>query len=249
MLIILGSSTYTFRNSSLFNNLSIFGVNKSMFYISQFLTLFVIGTMLTISFNLIIFILGKAGILLNSLSISSKYGTNIRVSVGTNVFQYSSLVILIYLSNLNIILTFSIYFLVHKFSKNIKNYYFVIIGLLILSFCFGAFLNSFFDDSYGSHGEGIFYEPNIFPNWMFIPSLFYPFFGVNQMFAYGVSMVGTNKWHIGENIGAFGKHFFEVNFVDYWQWAMVFIQPYILIVFSTLMWIFISTVKKDNLLS
>ena len=250
MLIILGAITYNLRNSSLYENSNLSGTNKFTFYVSQFLTLFVVGTSLSLSFNFLMYILGEMGILLNILTVSSKFGSDVRIPAGTNIFKYSSLIILIYLSNLNIVLTFSVYFIIHGLSKNIKNYYSVVVMLLVIGFCFGAFINTYFDDSYRGYsdpGGGIFYEPNIFPNWTFIPSLFYPFFGLNQMFVYGVSMVGINKWHIGEHIGTMGQNFFKINFAISWQWAIVFIQPYIFIIFSTIIGIIISMIQKNKL--
>ncbi len=239
LFIVLGWLTYNFRLSSLYGNLSISGITKNEFYLSSIFTIFIIGNILTITFVPVVFILGKLGGIF-----MSEWGFlgGKTFPSGINLFEYSSLVNLIYISNLDIIVVFSVYFLVHNLFLNIKTYYSFVFAIIILNIVLGGVLNTYFDDAYNIEGRYIPYKVNLFPDSYFIISLFFPFYGIGQQFSFGVNLTGINYYGIG-NMG----HFFTINWNNNgWQWSIVLIQPYIWILFSFVSGLIINKFKKTS---
>gem|GEM_PF-1436539 len=104
----------------------------------------------------------------------------------------------LYLTNLEILLSFSIYYLLHSFVKNIKNYYLLLCIFIVLAIIFGGTLNTFFVSGDMSTRTIPFHSVDskipgrndvLFPKEMFLISLIMmPFYGIGQQFTFGVTL-------------------------------------------------------------
>ncbi len=168
LLIIIGWTGWQMRKTTLYKNIKSSGVGKYSFYIAQFLTIIIIGNILTLFFWSIVWLLGTVG------AFKAGWGEAISgVSKAKfNIFSYGSIFLIIYCAELNMLLSFSLYFLLNSFIKDIKVYYTIIISIFLLGIIFGGALNDYYvmpprhytyadaiEQVYSAHGEKIIYDP------------------------------------------------------------------------------------------
>ncbi len=222
-LLVMGCIGYEMKESSLYKNLIISGYKKREFYLSTFITILIVGLVLTTIFWPIISILGKAGYLMTGWRNSNRYSINL--------VSWFVLMNLVYIIIIESIVSFSFYFMFHSIINSSKAYYTIILSIFILGIIFGGSLNTYFghpkgimdyvtyDDEitffYNGHkywvplyksydyyslsqinGDSIYgqnFGGGIFPSFMFIPTMFFPFFGVGQFSSVSLGSIAVFK--------------------------------------------------------
>lgn len=223
IFIILGWLTYSYRNSTLFNNIRISSFSKNSWYIAQLLTVIIIGNFISFFFWMFVISMGEFGWLLSEWIFEG----GARIESGTYVFQNYALLYMIYITNVNILVVFGVYFIIKSFASNIKSYFIVVIILMILGIFFTGTLNSYYSGGPNPEGEMEIYA-NIFPVYLFVPTLFYPLFGVGQFTTSAVTRNGFK-----EDNGIY--NFFIFKFTnETWYWTAILLQPYAYILASAI---------------
>ncbi|BDU67516.1 MAG: hypothetical protein TYPL_1690 [Candidatus Tyloplasma litorale] len=278
LFLFVGWTGYVLRKTTTYKNMEIQGVHKNTFYISQLITLFIMANIMSVVFLSFLWFLGMNSVLLHDWGFSS--GSREAV----NIFNYGAWINWIYITQLNFILVFSIYFMFHSIIKKQNTYYVLVIIIYIFGVIFGGVLNNFFQLPFGSYfqygDEGVnsvvdydnqtiyvlkdewldttyqyyidynYFSRGLMPTSMFIPSLFYPFYGLGQFatsagsrfadaYLYwkpGFEIYVVNDFsEIGTNLEPWGlcnpniswNIFYDFNFSEEgWKWSAVLLQPY-----------------------
>ncbi len=251
LLVLLGWTSYNITSSSLINNIRCTGIKSVPFYLAQLFTVLIMGNILSIIFWPIIYILGISGVFIPFWV--DKFVNNNQV---INVFANYSWIYMIYITQIYIFVTFTVYMLMHVLLSTATSYYLTVISLLLLSIIYGGIINTYFTippgfggnmksamNVTGSKGTDwylneqgivitqdffnklmssniwwdkhtIYEHGNAFPHWMFIPSLFFPYYGAGE---FANKTIGyTSCWN--ELYGV--KVFIEGNSVDISQQLM-----------------------------
>lgn len=274
IFIIMGWTGYNVRKSSLYSNIKTSGQKNTNFYSAQILTILVVGNVLSLLFFLLMVALSPFNIFAYDWGLLNKDPINVYF------WKNGAWINFIYVTEITIILTFSIYFLLHSFMKSERTYYIVVVSLYLLGVIFAGSLNNYYgvpwwqvvilgDDSIPHSSDfnliltneefeffkqniTIAFEPrtmeishNLFPEYLFIPTLLFPYFGVGQfmtttVFAqavsdnyYSTSTLITNSdtgeiFKLSEILG-YGNswNYFSLSFTkDTWEWTVLLIQPY-----------------------
>ena len=127
-LVILGTIGYDVRESTIYHNLTISGVSRNSFHFSSLLTTFIIGILLSVIFWPIIWIISLfPNVILNDWIFSS-----MAHQYQTNILTGGAIINLIYCVLLTSLVSFSFYFAIHSWVKNLRVYYFWIMSIFIL---------------------------------------------------------------------------------------------------------------------
>ncbi len=233
LLLILGGISYNWKNSTLHQNEQITKSNKITYWVSIVLVLFFVGNLQTILMEVMNYICSSFGLFLENWSFLSDQTIPVLNYSNINFINY------FYFTEINLMLVFSLFFLISRFFKNVKNYYICVLLMFILSVIFGGGLNEFFGglDYMGKKGEGdtLFntfpsFKPSMFPKYMFLPSLIIcPFFTISEFYTHSIAI------HLsGATWGHYNVHdrslilLFVFSFTDNsWQWSIVMLMPYI----------------------
>ena len=230
ILILMGSLLFTWKKSTLEKNRSLTSSNKIIYYAALAISVFVIGNVL----SLLMLLFDHLFFELN-MQISEWFSFE---KVQNLNYGEVNILVLLYILQLNIVLSFSLSYFLSKVIPNIKSYYVFIFIFLLLGLIFGGAFNSYFlvfqniDRMNGFsnrlEGElvGGFFKPEGMPKEMFIPSLFYPFFAVSTFFQSTFSTV------IKDNVAIINRNFypFLISFKDgFYQWSLILITPYVFI--------------------
>lgn len=260
LLVFLGWFSFSLKNSSLYENLTLGGMSKTKYYLGQYISLWIISMVLSILYLVLFNIIASFGILLYDYA---NFGD--RMIVGSINKNYYAILNFLYIVNINSLLTFSIYFLFRNTVKTKNQYYSLIFTLIILTFIFGGILNGYFDSVMiiDSNGDRIIDEnqwsvdPNesykwypeaargLFPMEMFWPCLIFPYFSIGQMFTYGYALIGNeissvfNNTYANLNESTFFMNlpentFWNFSFKYNFEWIAVFVMPYIWIAVSVM---------------
>lgn len=245
LLIILGGTTYSIRKSTLYQNMQVNNHNKFIWYLSQILTIFLLGNILTFVYWPIIYVIGYLGGLMETgfgISFDSGGITRTYYEFGSQIFKNGSWFNILYISNVNILVVFAFYFVVSSFVSNIKSYNVAIGVVLVMGIVFTGSINTMFDKSIKNGIVTI--SSGVFPEYMFYPSLLYPFYGTGQFVTTAVTRLGMNQrdWNVIYNNphGYFVLNWFE----DAWQWSVLLLQPYITILIYFVLGVSIRKIKK-----
>ncbi len=268
LFIIMGWFSFNLRNSILFKNLKLNGYKTRWFYLSQLITLFIIGNILSLIFWILMFFFVYFGLFLSEWSFIS----NQFFAKGTIIFNNNALINLIYITNINILLVFSIYFAIHSLIKDSKQYYFIIMVILLIGIFFGGSLNTYWNNPIGNNlvkledgsyrinykNKSMIMYGGLFPEKMFIPTLFFcPIYGTGEFLNFSVTKTGVaneiwgSKVYISEgveyyfNLNQINNVFAPIFYKENWQWLLVVLQPYIWILSSLFVGNIFEKIRKD----
>ncbi len=235
--IIYQRIALSFKKSTLYSNSKLASGNRWLMNLSTIITLLIVGYFIFIFLIIVLQILANLNFLLWGYRNYSDWGH-------WNLFNLP-FVYVIYQISLLIIVTFSLSYFIEKFSDNTNFYYITAIVLFILIFIFGGSFNNYFHEPI-KNNEGV-YSPvfdesqSIFPGSMFVPSLLLPFFAPSQMITITGEMVKMNPnnqivWGPYQNFTPWfwtTKSMFSdiYNISNSWRWNILWITPYIHIVF------------------
>lgn len=282
LFIIMGWTGYNLRNSSLYKNVKTTGQKNRSFYLGQILTIILIGNILSGMFFLIMAILSPFSIFSNDWGILNK-GT-----ITIEFWRNGAWINFIYITQVTILLTFAIYFMLNNFMNNERTYYIVVVSLYLLGIIFSGSLNNYYGVPWWKpvldrNDLGVVFTDqtnfevatieqfemikssittafdertmeiafNLFPDYLFGPTLLFPYFGVGQFTTttvFAQSIAGYNNstdatitiLETGEvfklaDLTGYGNswNYFSLSFTkDTWQWTMIILQPYIWILVS-----------------
>ncbi len=238
ILVVLGWYNYSIRNSNVQMGLNTIGHSKLESYGAQFISTWILGTLLTIWFLISFEAYAQMGLILKAYWANPKHDWI--PDVNTVMFNNSHWILnLIYVYNLNILVTFSLFYLVHIVIKDQKQYYIALLVLILLTFIYGGMLNEFFESA-TTYGNGVWYpefKRGIFPEYMFWPSLMFPYFSVNSMFSYGFTLTAIEHREWFESFSTlthYGNTFWHISWTYSRKWTLVFFAPYVWVGFSAL---------------
>ncbi len=232
--IILGWTGYNIMTSVLYQNVRTSGIGSFSFYIAQLITIFIIGNILSLFFWPIVVLAAHFNLFILGWFDKAAQATTI-----FNPLSNFTWVLIIYNIQLTIMVVFSFYFVIQFWVSDIKVYYLIIVPTILLSIIFGGVINDYFTKPMGwenpdpASGEAwsmhqIEMIGGAFPDWMFWPSLLFPFYGVGQ---FATAAIALNATHFGIE-GAQSVQFwnwFIINPLigESWKWWLVLIQPYV----------------------
>ncbi len=185
ILLMLGAVSYQWKTSTLNRNEFLSNSSKSSYYISLILTILVVG-------NILIFIL----IALDSITLLLGLQLKEWVWEGGDRFAHGdfnlsniNFISILYAVELDLGVTFAIYFLIHRFFNNSKNYYIFILVFMILTVIFGGVFTNLFriysyvnDDGVKTIGIGANESISLFPGNIFYFSLIFPLYCPSILF-------------------------------------------------------------------
>ncbi len=227
VLLILGQSSYTIKQSTIYENIATSGINKLRFYSSQLIISLIFTFMISIIFWLSIFLIGLFPVFLDGWM-----GNAIKVNPFVNPFTNQVIAQnLLYITFISSFVTFSVYFLVQQFVNSSLYYNMTMFSLLVIGLIFSGSLNNFFEIVYGSNSAELIIGKNMFPTTMFIPSLFVPSFGLGQ---FTTASVTQNSMPVITTFVSRGLmeniNLIFYSFKNNWQWTMVLLQPYLIFI-------------------
>ncbi len=284
-LIILGWTGYNMSDSTLMKNIKGGGIRNLTFFFGQYITIFIVGNILSLVFWPIVIIMGKSRLFVAIWSDKSK-----QLSDGTinyiDPLRNLTWILIIYAAQVYIAISFATYLIIQIWINSAKTYYMFVISIVILSIIFGGVINDYYyiPPGYGGNikigfrqsiGDNVHIEGNvitvdsvdaynqavsnwwgkntmkpakgIFPDWMFLPSLLFPFYGIGQ---FSTSAIGVNStWQAStsdltlivtgdpsitiDSLNAIpgNIHFwswFAINPLqnEGWKWWLVLLQPF-----------------------
>ncbi len=219
-LIVLGWTSYNVTSSVLINNIKSTGTKSYSFYLGQFLTIVIVGNIITVFFWPLISLLGNLGFFIPFWG--DKFHNDY---ISIHPLSNFSWLYIIYTTQMYLLVTFATYILLQVLISNITTYYLTVVVLLILTIIFGGVINAYFTVPPGFGGSVIkafdilgvkgkdywwndsglvvtqdFYDylmdtsdwwasseieayGGAFPQWMFWPSLFFPYYGAGEFAA------------------------------------------------------------------
>ncbi len=222
VLLILGQSTYTIKNSTLYSNIETSGINKFRFYFSQLIIAVLFTFMISIVFWCLIAIIGIFPLFLDGWIGDGKV-------VDPFINPYTKEVIfqnIIYVMFVSSFLSFSVYFVMQQFFNTVIYYNMGMLSFLVIGLIFSGSLNNFFKVAGDSGSEHLVFSRSMFPKFMFIPSLFIPSYGLGQFTTMAVTQ---NSMPITSVAGMTADNFTYYSLGNNWQWTLVILQPYAII--------------------
>ncbi len=303
VLLMLGSSGYQLKKSSIYGNINTSGVSNGQFNISLLLTSILFANLISFALWSIITIIGLFPIFLGVWIFEGSW------RVTFSPFSHGAWINIIYVTQVCGLLCFATYYLISSFAKNNKSYYMVIMAILILAIIFGGSINTYFSFPYkytvwdlwetplaeGSYvhidkpnqiiyindiaaqslyeagpnavnQNGITTRGGLFPDTIFIPTLFYPYYGVGEFstcaitkhimqdsemwFDVNIYLVSgpedlTNATLLGpmvlEPTSLKWSSWYKISFAkDAWQWTAVLLQPIV----TSIVYILIGTARN-----
>ncbi len=234
--IVYASLSFNWKKSTAYKNFKLTRGSKVSFNAS----VWIITTLMSLIFFVVFFILvtfyNQVGILPGGWVSSA--------DPGVWNFQNLRWAQLVYFFILNSTVIFAISFGLSKLFNNENAYYIFTFTLIILVIMFGAGLNDFFD-FYHADANGkayVAFDHSLFPESMFIPSLFMPFYASSQLMASLAESIRPEPEVLAIQFSAFRLLPLTGNFVSdsSWvntavAWDFVWFESYIwIIVLGTL---------------
>ncbi len=246
LLIILGAVSHNWRNSTFMKNENLTNSSDVIYWMSIILVIFIVGNIQQLSMELMNYLFSILDILLDNWAFISTAHVPFLKYDNINAINY------IYAMEINLVIVFSVFFMINSFFSNVKNYYIFILGLMILAIIFGGGLSEMFTTSqwkstYGEHEifenyrlTNPVFHPAMFPKQIFIPILaISPFYSSSEFYLH------TITWGIsGHNAAPFEsatstvQHFMTASYAssqlpflltftsETWQWSLMMIMPY-----------------------
>ena len=237
--------SYNIRNSTIYSNLKSTKNNKYNFYISIYITMIILSFIFLFLLLILLTIFSQLKILETDwLSINKEYKYQL----------FNKNISLLIISNVEMVtIIFMLLFFVSHIFKTKNVLYTILFTLMILNIIFGSSLNGYIWAS-GNDDLHIYYlryTKLLFPNWMFYPSLMYPFYSSGQLLiSYGVESLHnpayydwwqfTNplQWQSLKNL------YFLSDGKNIWQWNAILVMPGIQILFYGMLGFLTSKFKK-----
>lgn len=138
LFVILGYLGYNMRKSTVYKNISSNGLSRSSFYLGQLISVLLIGNIITLCFYSILFALSPFAIW------SSNWGATQSPPIQVNPFYNGAWINIIYITQVTILLTFSVYLLIQSICDNERAYYITVAGIYMLGIIFGGTINNYF---------------------------------------------------------------------------------------------------------
>lgn len=231
LMIILGGLSYNWKQSSLSKNEKGFGDNKIVNHLSNLSFVFIIGALLFFLLNMCNIILAQSDLLLDGFVWDDNVNLTQLMWDRINWANY------FYSFIINILVTYSVFFIVYRLIRDQKNYYIFVVIMLILFLIFGASVNGFFGAEVEPNTN---LDGNVVPEFnntpfariMFIPSLFFPFYGAAQYYQTTVQLLLGNHGHPGLSMSIENDFVFKIFTGESWRWTLTFLQPWIVIMTS-----------------
>ena len=230
-------TSYNIRKSTMYSNLKTTGNNKYNFYIS--ILFFVLVT----AFILALVQLTALEILAQTKKLETAW---VSYDLNYKYLFFNKKILTFFVSVFEMtIIMFSLLFFLSQVINSKKTMYIIILVISILNIIFGGPINNYMWVSGNPTGKVYMnkFEETLFPDFMFYPSMIYPFFSPGELLITfgGISLKDINT---GETFFANWAYvnplqwqhlkdfpMFKDDFDNMWQWNFVLIMPLLQIVF------------------
>ncbi len=142
ILIVLGNTGYKFKQSTIYDNVSLVEMSENKFYLSQLITCFIFGNILSLGLWTGVYVVGLFPLFLGGWIWEGA------LQISINPFAYGAWINIIYITQVTILLSFAFYFLISNITKDGRAYYMSIMIILILCIVFGGSINTYFSSPY-----------------------------------------------------------------------------------------------------
>lgn len=191
--ILYTSTTFSWRQSILYNNQSITKNNRYTYYIGSYINVFINMYILLFIQLIALTICQELGVLL--IGWRSGYQTDYYHIWQMNLGQ------LIYATFEMSLIIYGTFYFFQAFIKNEKNIYIILLVIIILGIIYGGVFNDYFSSTGIIVGEDNYtrypsYYKSLFPDWMFYPTLtLFPLYTPMQH----LSSLNFSVWDYGIN--------------------------------------------------
>lgn len=219
--IIFASLTYNWRKSTLYKNSFINGNDKSMIYLSSFMVIIIIETLVFLFHILTLFLFSELNMIVPDWIWSNDRTRGIDI-LNLIFFAYS------WSFYWSVLVMFSISFLAQKFITTTKNFYILILMIMVLCFLWGSTFNDYFAHI-GNNGFKSYpnFKAEIYPSEFYFVSLLFPFYPMGQIASVSADFTITsngNQW--GEYINFSGNLISWTSGHEFaWKWNILLVLP------------------------
>lgn len=240
LMIILGGISYNWKKSTLGKNEKIGGYSSRENHTPTILFLLIIGNALFLILLIINLFLGSLGLLKGSYVWDNVLEDRLDRLHWENVNWFN----IFYAVEINIFVSYFVYFLFYKLFYSVKTYFIFVLVLFILFIMFGAAFNDYSEstktETSGSTLVTPAYNAVLFPDVMFIPSLFFPFYGAAQFYQSAVQRPLADYGNMTSS-----NYAFRIFTNDSKAWTAIVLQPWIVMT-TFFMGGTLTTKFKDN---